>query len=234
MKKFFHLSKIAFISMTFTATAAQADITSSFAAGVEGWSIVSFSNISTNSFSIVGTYAATLNASGGNPNGYISSTDPDGGDFTFSAPAAYLGSVASASGFSYDIVRTSGTTNIQTTDVMFVSGSTRLLWRSIPNLTPTRAWQSVALTFTPSANWRVGSSGGALASAADFQTVLGNLTGIYIRGEYGSGAENTGIDNVRLIGVSPVPEPGSLTLIALGLVPTLAFAMRRSRRNNAA
>ena len=45
----------------------------------------------------------------------------------------------------------------------------------------------VNLDFAPSSEWHVGTSDGALATAADFSNVLANLSGLFIRGEYTTG-----------------------------------------------
>jgi hypothetical protein len=60
----------------------------------------------------------------------------------------------------------------------------------------------VNLDFVLSTERRVGTSAGALATAADFGNVLGNLSGFFIRGEYPTGLiETPGLDNVPLTGV---------------------------------
>lgn len=202
-------------------TTVRADVVSSFDANAEGWSVVSFNNLSANNYGVMGTYPVTYNAIGGNPGGYISSTDPDVGDFTFSAPAAFLGDVSAQKRLSYDLIYQQGATNYHTTDVLLLGNGTRLLWRSSPDIVPGPSWMSAVADFTPSSNWHVGVTTGPIPTPADFQGVLGNLTGLYIRGEFDASlpAELTGIDNVRL---SAVPEPGSMTLLlVVGLVPAL-------------
>jgi hypothetical protein len=198
---------------------------SPFTTGIQGWSVVSFGYLQLDDYSVVGTYTPTFVAAGGNPGGYIEQTsDPDGGDFTFSAPAAYLGNHGSSYGsaFTYDILY-SATVNYQTTDLMLVGGGTRLLWQSNPVLVPSGTWTSVSAVLAPSGQWHVGTTGGSLATVSDFVTVLSNLTGVYIRGEYAIGPDRTGIDNVQF---SAVPEPGTLALLTAGLIPGALFARR--------
>jgi uncharacterized protein (TIGR03382 family) len=55
------------------------------------------------------------------------------------------------------------------------------------------------------------------------RTVLADLTAIYINGDWLSGTETAGLDNVRL---SAVPEPGGLTLALAGMI-VVALARRR-------
>src|SRR5262249_16671505 len=81
---------------TLNLTFARGDIISGFNTGDEGWQVVSFENLTTDNFSIMATSTPTFNPTGGNPGGYISTTDQDDGDLTFSAPAKFLGNVSGA------------------------------------------------------------------------------------------------------------------------------------------
>ena len=212
-------------------TCAWGGIVSDFSTGDEGWKVVSFENLTTDNFAIVATYNPTFNLTGGNPGGYISTTDQDNGDFTFSAPGKFLGNVSGATGLSYDLIYPVGTINYQPTDVILMGNGETLLWKSSPDIVPGPSWMSVNLDFVPSTEWHVGTSNGALATAADFGNVLGNLSGLFIRGEYTTGLiETPGLDNVRLAGVSaPVPEPSTLAMMAVAVVTVAMF--RRSRQN---
>ena len=95
---------------------------------------------------------------GGNPGGYISTTDQDNGDFTFSAPARFLGNLSGATGLSYDLIYPVGAINYQPTDVILMGNGETLLWKSSPDLVPGPAWMSVSLDFVPSTEWHVGTS----------------------------------------------------------------------------
>jgi hypothetical protein len=110
-----------------------------------------------------------------------------------------------------------------------------LLWKSSPDIVPGPSWMSVNLAFVPSGEWHVGTSSGALATAADFGNVLGNLSGLFIRGEYTTGlTETPGLDNVRLAGVSAVPEPSALAMMTLAgvtIVVALCGRMGLDRSN---
>ena len=227
MNRFILHSFVIAAGIIFFSAAGKADVLSTFEAGDEGWSVVSFNDLSSSNYTVVGTYPVTYSATGGNPGGYISSQDPDGGDFTFSAPAAFLGNklVAIGTTFSYDL-NYLDIVNYQTTDVMFVGANgERLLWESSPALVPTPTFTTVAFAIAPSSQWLVNTTSGAQATAADFQAVFSNLAGLYIRGEYAAGSDNTGIDNVRL-----VPEPGTWAFVGTSLAGLGLVAVRRRSR----
>ncbi len=208
---------------------ARGDIVSSFSAGDEGWKVVSFTNLTTDDFSVFATYTPTFNATGGNPGGFISTTDQDDGDLTFSAPAKFLGNVSGATGLSYDLIYPVGAINYQPTDVILMGNGETLLWKSNPDIVPGNSWSSVNLDFVPSTEWHVETSNGALATASDFGNVLGNLSGLFIRGEYTTGlVETPGLDNVRLVGAAgSVPEPSTLVMMAIAGVTVVMFRQRR-------
>jgi hypothetical protein len=216
---------------TLNLTVARGDIVSGFSTGDEGWQIVSFENLTTDNFSVKATYTPTFNPTGGNPGGYISTIDQDNGDLTFSAPAKFLGNVSGATGLSYDLIYPVGAINYQPTDVLLMGNGETLLWKSNPDIIPGPSWISVSLDFVPSGEWHVGTSSGLLATGADFSNVLGNLSGLFIRGEYTTGLiESPGLDNVRLAGVSAaVPEPSALALMAIAGASVTAVMSRRRR-----
>ena len=155
---------------------------------------------------------------------YLAASDPDSGDFTFSAPAAFLGSQVGASGLSYDLTYRDGDVNWQTTDVMLVGNGQRLLWKCDPNIVPNSGWTHIALNFAPSSEWRLGATDGVLASQSDFHNVLSDLSGLYIHGEYTNGImETAGLDNVVL---QTVPLPGAFWLFGVGAAGFLSFSRK--------
>ena len=206
-------------------------IVSDFSTGNDGWKVVSFENLTTDNFSIKATYTPDFHSSGGNPGGFISTTDQDNGDLTFSAPDKFLGNVSGATGLSYDLIYPVGDINYQPTDVILMGNGETLLFKSNPDIVPGPSWTGVNLDFVPSAEWHVGTSSGALATATDFSNVLGHLTGLFIRGEFTTGVvETPGLDNVSLEGVSaPVPEPHSMAIVVLAGVTVVMF--QRVARN---
>lgn len=204
---------------------AQASVTSTFDFDNEGWQVVSFTDFSQDNYSVTGTYSPGYTVGGGNPGNYISTADPDNGDYTYSAPATFLGNQANATGLSYDLIYLAGAIDWQTTDVMLVGNGQRLLWKSSPNIIPTSSWSHINLYFTPSSEWRVASVNGAFADNSDFQNVLSNLSGLYIHGEYTAGPyEISGVDNITL---ATVPLPAAFWLFGSALAGLGMMATQR-------
>ncbi len=177
-----------------------------FDSGNQGWKVVSFSNPAASDYSIVGTYAPTHVATGGNPGGFIRSTDPDSKDFAFAAPENFVRRLTNASGgtLSYDLTYV-GAGNYFGRDLILAGGGISLVWKSPVSLIPTAGWTHAAATLVPSSQWRVGTDVGPLATSADFQTVLANPTGLFLYGEHTyPGADLTSIDNVS---IAPAMSP---------------------------
>ena len=156
-------------------TATRANVVSTFDSGTLGWSVVSFTNLTTGDYTVFSVASPTFNAAGGHPGGFISTTDPDNGDFTFGAPSAFLGNHAGATHLSWDLSHV-GAVDYQPSDVLITGGGLRLVWKSNPDIVPSAAFQTFSVSLAPSPGWTAGSPGGPLATAADFQTVLGGIT----------------------------------------------------------
>ncbi|WP_427551652.1 laminin B domain-containing protein [Methylomonas sp. MS20] len=216
---------VSMIAAAFYGAAAHATVVSNFETDSEGWEVVSFTDFSRNDYTEKGRYAVNHILGGGHPGNYIAATDPDNGDFTFSAPAAFLGNQAAVRTLSYDLTYRDGSVNWQTTDLMLVGGGQRLLWRRDPAIVPNSGWTRVSVNFAPSSEWRVATTDGAFATIGDFSTVLSNLSGLYIHAEYTDGiVETAGLDNVRL---GAVPLPGAATLFGFGLLGLNILSSRR-------
>jgi hypothetical protein len=190
---------------------ASAQITSTFDAGDEGWSTIN----DTSSFGFDSTI--------GNPPGSIVGVDRVAGDiWYFSAPAAYLGDRSGSFGLSlsWDILGVTGNQALggDRADVFLVSGST-LIGLDLDVTPSTTEFTSVTATldgvgweFVSSTN---GATNGTAVDAATFQSVLSNLDGLFIRGEYTDGSDSAALDNVVL----EVPTPaGAMVLASAGLV----------------
>ena len=220
--------KFATVAATLFAMAATASAAaiSTFDTDAENWSVVSFTNPNARRLLRPGTTAPTYNATGGNPGGFISTVDPDNGDFMFSAPGKFLGDQSGAGSLSYDLTYPIGNLDYKPVDIMLTSASTRLLWISNPTLAPGAGFTHVDIGLAPSANWHLGTTAGPTPTAADFQTTLAGLTGLFISGEYTVGLiETPGLDNVKL----RVPEPATMILAVIGLAALTAMVRNRKQ-----
>lgn len=198
----------------------QAAISEDFSAGDGGWRVVDLPGLGDYS-SIQGTLPVTYHATGGVSNGYISALDPSSNAFYFDAPGRYTGNLSGYLGgtLAFDTFYIPNDANARwraDPDVVLSNGTTYLVWQAAAN--PDATWTHVGMTLGASNGWKVGSLDGADATAADFASVLGNVTSLRLRGEYYTGVvENTGIDNVVLAAV-PEPESWAMLVAGLGLI----------------
>ena len=166
----------------------------------------------------------------GQPAGAVKAVDRGTGIlWYFSAPIDQIGDATPFYGalLTWDILGIAGNqTSLPTqADVMLVGGGIQI-GVNVSVSPALGQWTSVEVTLADGTGWqRVNSlSSGALsataATAADFQAVLGDLQGFYIRGEYtNTGGDSTALDNVRI-----VPAPAAVSMLALS---GLAAARRR-------
>ncbi len=88
---------------------------------------------------------------------------------------------------------------------------------------PNENWQGYSVWLMEGERWKVGSLDGREATHVDFIDVLGNITALYIRGEFrGTTDDHGGLDNVYLTRPAVVgpdtPEPSTLILFTLAAV----------------
>ncbi len=184
----------------------------------------------------VGT-GAVWRSSGGNPGGYLGADDRgslgaftwwytassgDGSGFLGNDTAAYGGSL------SYDarLFNPSGS-YYQTTndyDVRLLSnynGGTVLAY--FGGFQPTTSWATFTVPLLASGGWQkfIGSNAYTPATEAELIGVLGNVQQMDIRGNYLSGEDGSGLDNVTL--ASAVPEPGTVCLLSAMIGGLLAY-----------
>jgi hypothetical protein len=213
------------------APAARADaiVMSTFDTDAEGWNAVSINS----SGNVSGTHTVTWNATGGNPGGHLSRTDPQSDTFFYwNAPAQYLGDMSAALGgtLAYD-VRHSGGSLLNAADVILVGGASPLRLVYDVAAQPTTAWTPFTIPFSQG-QWRVGSLSGAFATQQQIADVLAALTALRIRGEYlGSPGEIGRLDNVSVNTPEPTPEPAALALMGTGLAGCAIIARRKHRQH---
>lgn len=188
MKEFF-----AFICFSFSISGFTQQ--STFDADADGWTALDSNTGSTPAYQ----------AAGGNPGGFIQVFDGVGGTATFYvAPAKFLGDKSAYYGgtLQFDL-QVSVAPNSSTAGVRLSGGGITLVKLltpefALPPVAP--AWATYTFRLDESVAWRVTSTTGPLATAAQIQTVLTNLTELAINGEYSTaGADGGGLDNVSLI-----------------------------------
>ncbi len=146
---------------------------------------------------------------GGNPGGYISAADNVvGGTWYWNAPAKFLGdkSCAYNRALNFDLRQSDLTAQFTAPDVLLFGAGLVLAFDTPFN--PGLDWTRFSVPLTETAGWRVGALNGPPATQQEFQTVLAALDSLWIRGEFHSGANIGGLDNVTLgggvRGVGPV------------------------------
>jgi hypothetical protein len=203
----------------------QANVISDFSSGDDGWRSVTlgFPNPGAPPI-ILGTSVPTFLASGGDPGSYIFNGDPDPNVQYWLAPAKYLGNQSSAylSSLLFSLADSPIGTEFTQADLI-LTGAGLTLTRQLPS-TPNGTWTAYSIPFTVGA-WTLDSPAGATASAAQLQSVLGSLDGLYIRGEYYLSNDQQSIDSVTLQQNAPEPATGAGMLCA---VAALWAARRRN------
>ncbi len=175
------------------------------------------------------TYIPTYQSTGGNPGGHLQLGDPTGNAWYWYAPGAFLGNKSSAYGgtLSYQLKVTGGTEPFTQPDVILVGGGLTLVRG---NLAPpgSVSFNSYQLNLSET-GWTRNALGGVAATDEDMKTVLGNLSHLYIRGEYRAGTDTGYLDNVVLTSAAPtaVPEPGSLLLFLPALAAVVALRRKQ-------
>jgi len=213
------------------APAARADaiVMSAFDTDSEGWNAVSLNASNSASGTI---HTVTWNATGGNPGGHISRTDPLSNTTYFNAPAQFLGDMSAALGgtLTYDVRHTGGSL-FNAADVILVGGASPL-YLVYDAAQPTTAWTPFTIPFS-AGQWRVGTLSGAFATQQQLTDVLSALTALRIRSEYINGSDTGYLDNVSINAPDPepTPEPAALALMGTGLA-ACAFIARRKHRQH--
>lgn len=191
-------------------------VSSTFDANADGW--------------FVSDYLGNGNAPANWISGVIQTNDQFG-ETSFHAPAKFNGDQSSKYGsqLSFDLTevgRDAGADAYYT--ALIGSGSQVLYWYGGA---PTTVFTTFVAPLSASdTRWRLGGTGfsptsGVAPTAADFQSILGNVTRLQINGEFITGGDDTRLDNVIL---GAVPEPQTYLMLGLGLA-VLGAAVRRAK-----
>lgn len=173
-------------------------IQSTFDDGVDGWSFIAD----------VREFRAV--ADGGNPGGYIEAVDYTTGQiWYFAAADKFLGDKSAYAGgrLQFDLKQSSLSSQIDYEDVIIEGGGLTIALDTPTN--PGLDWTSYAVFLDTRSDWRLDDLSGAAASLAEINQVLSNVTALYIRGEFVSGSDTGGLDNVVMS-----PENAPVRLLA--------------------
>lgn len=140
--------------------------------------------------------AATHSPTGGSPGGMISSVDDADHAWYFLAPAKYLGDASAMYGgvLKFDLKVTEIESAFVVSDVRL---HTNGYWLAYDNLSDPNhtEWTRYEVPLSEQ-YWTVDGLAGPVATKAQFQQALKNLTGVLIRGEYNTGSDTGMLDNV--------------------------------------
>ena len=144
-----------------------------------------------------GLTAPEFSASGGRSGGYISNVDEALGEtWYFRAPDGVLKllSAAEHGTLSYDLEQSADEPGFLDDDVVIVGPAGRLSYRFLAS--PGQTWTAFSVRLSASAGWRWNWS--TPATQEQIRRVLDNATSLEIRGEYHTGPDIGGLDNVSL------------------------------------
>jgi hypothetical protein len=170
-------------------------ITSPFSSDGESWTTTG-----------VDVTAASYSATGGNPGGNISASQPTASSslWYFEAPTKFRGNQQAAYGktLTFDL-KLSAAADVSSTQGVILSGGGLILYAPLGS-TPTTSWGGQSLTIGTAGGWKVDNGDGNLgndvaATTAQIQQALGSVASLKIRGKFTSTAgAQTSLDNVVL------------------------------------
>ncbi|MCF7956812.1 MAG: PEP-CTERM sorting domain-containing protein [Phycisphaerae bacterium] len=160
----------------------------------------------------------------GNPGNSLLATDTmsGGGNIFVKAPSTYLGDLSSFSGISWDEYLPGNA--LKRTVIVIQGGENNTLFTGVASgqsVVNTGTWQNRFIPYTFSSTHWFWKSGGGTDS---FEEVIKDMKGLYIQldvTQSANGNIEARVDNIIL-----VPEPGTLSFIALG-----GLILRKKRRN---
>lgn len=146
-----------------------------------------------------GSAKPSYNDKEGNPDGFISANDnATGGTWYWSAPEKFLGDKSSSFGekFTFSLKQSSTDKQFDGDDLILIGNEMRIVFNTSQN--PDTSWTDYSVTLNEEAGWKYNNLNGDAVSKNDFIKILSNLTAINIRGEFVTGEDTGGLDNVIL------------------------------------
>ncbi|MDP2902478.1 MAG: laminin B domain-containing protein [Methylovulum sp.] len=170
----------------------QADLASAFDSDQEGWR---FAN---------DVYPLVWKSEGGNPGGFIEGEDiGDGRTWYFVSPESWKGDWSKYKKLSFDLKQVGNGSGFDSDDLIIVGNNGQsLFWKG--EREPAENWTSYSISLDPST---------FKATRAKYNSIIKNIDKIMIRGEFISGNDIGGLDNV---GVSETPEAVHGSTLGLG------------------
>ena len=168
--------------------------TSLFQLNAEGWTITGDAQGS--------LIEASYSPDGGIQDGYIYADDNvTGGIWYFTSPSSYHGNKTEYYGttLSYSLFQNSNISNqFISNDIVFRNEAEQItyVYNSVSDY-PTELWTDYSIEITAGNGWVKGEfDSGVVATEEDIKAVLANVTEFSIRGEFETGPDNGGIDNI--------------------------------------
>jgi hypothetical protein len=173
-------------------TSTQADVASTFDVNADGWSVRSFS---ADLCVVSSDFPVDFSSGGGNPGGCVFAIDPDDAWFVFNAPSKFLGDIGWAyeGSIAFDRLAEPGPLDDGAFDVILSGAGLLLKYDTQP---PQTAWTRETVGLVEGPGWTA--CNGSSPTATEFLSVLHDLDGLYVLGEYRSGVECCWLDNVVL------------------------------------
>ena len=199
-----NLLLILFLIISFLPSA-NAELVSTFDSGDEGWGAWSSDPLDVSGFQ--------WNSTGGNPGGYVSAVDGmTGAVWRFSSPDSWAGDWTQYIGgtIEWDIllIEAPELVYFENKELIIDAPDTGNYILADVNAVPVLGqWVHFSVDLKPENFTQEGTR--------DFYDIVANVEKIYIRGEFITGADSEGLDNVV---VSAVPIPTTLLLLGSGLL----------------
>jgi alkaline phosphatase D len=208
MKTSFFSSSVAFIAVAATVILSgcsknqteptpapqQNELQSHFTHDAEGWTIVGDAQ--------GGFVAASYAPDGGISDGYIfANDDVTGGTWYFSAPDTYLGDKTTYynATLKFSLFQHSDMNDqFDAADIVLKNNDQQIVFRL--NNFPGTDWTSYHISINETSGWLKGDYNSQIpATKADIEEVLSNITSFLIRGEYQTGPDEGGLDNMEIV-----------------------------------
>ncbi|HLT32463.1 MAG TPA: laminin B domain-containing protein [Aquaticitalea sp.] len=166
-----------------------------FAEDEAGWTIIGDAQ--------GGYVAASYSPDGGVTDGYIYADDDVlGGVWYFNAPDSYTGNRLEFYGASLTFSQFQDcdmSDQIEAADIVFSNGEQKITYQHGENNYPNVEWTNYNIPINADSGWIKGDyDSGILATEAEIKAVLANVTQFIIRGEFESGPDTGGLDNVMI------------------------------------